>query len=310
MHISTWDEVGFGRMTDEIAAAFIPLVERESERGDPDWSRHIWKRRKRMLRWFAKRRLGKAPKISRDPQTVRDEYETVWSRGYERYQLRPDVHAKPWTWAGRRYWATTVGATRFEQTILCRVIERVKPKRVLEVGCGNGINLILLACRYPEIEFTGLELTAAGHHAAIQFQQENVQLPEAMRAFAPLPLSDIGAHRRIKFVQGSAAHLPFGDGAFDLAMTVLALEQMEAIRPQALSEIARVTAGHAFLLEPFGEFNDWGWRFLNRLQRDYFRGRLRDLKRYGLVPEFAVNDYPQKEFLRTCAVLCRKRSER
>lgn len=306
MRISSWNDLGLARMDDEIAGAFMPLVHREAARGDRDWSEHIWKRRRRMLRWFAKRQLGRVPKSERDVAAIRGEYETVWDRGFERYQLHPDVHAKPWIWRHRRYWANSVGATRFRQAILSRIVERVRPKRVLEVGCGNGVNLMLLACRFPEIEFTGLELTSAGHEAALDFQRRNPVLPEPMQAFAPLPLADPGAFHRIRFVQGSAAELPFPDAAFDLTMTVLALEQMERIRDQALSEIARVSAGHAFLLEPFREFNSSGWLLFNRIKRDYFAGRIGDLPRYGLQPEFAVNDYPQEAFLRTCAVLCRK----
>src|SRR5262249_21154104 len=188
MHFSTWNEIGFGRMTDEIASAFQPLVVRESANGDPDWSRHVWKRRKRMLRWLLKRRLGKGPASERSTTVVEEEYDTVWGRGYERYQLRPEVHAKPWIWGAKRYWSNSVGATRFRQAILIRMIERVKPKRVLEIGCGNGINLILLACRFPEISFTGLELTTAGHQAAREFQEAHESLPAAMQQFAPMPL--------------------------------------------------------------------------------------------------------------------------
>ena len=45
--------------------------------------------------------------------------------------------------------ASDVGATRFRQLLLIRLIERVRPRSVLEVGCGNGINLILLGWPLP-----------------------------------------------------------------------------------------------------------------------------------------------------------------
>ena len=308
MRLSTWSDAGFGPIRDEIADAFHPLVKSKAERRDPDWSQHIWKRRRRILRTLFKRALGdQQSQYQRNTAAIEEEYDPVWSRGYERYQLQPDVHHKPWTWRGTHYWSSSIAATRFRQVILARVLERVKPKQVLEIGCGNGINLILLACRFPEIQFTGLELTAAGHEAALQFQEANESLPGPMQAFAPLPLSDLSAFRRIRFVRGSAADLPFPDGAFDLTMTILALEQMEQIRPQALSELARVTGRHALLFEPFREFNNDFWLWLNRLKRGYFAGRIGDLARYKLEPEFALNDYPQEVFLRTCAVLCRKR---
>jgi SAM-dependent methyltransferase len=309
MHISTWNDVGLGRMDEEITNAFIPLVQREAPRGDPQWSNHIWKRRRRILRGFAKRQLlGWRAEHQRNTATIVDEYDEVWGRGFERYQMQPRVRHKPWIWRSRRYWANSIAATRFRQAILTRIVERVRPKTVLEVGCGNGINLILLACRFPDIQFIGLELTSAGHKVAVEFQATNDALPESLQAFAPLPLADPTGFRRIRFIQGSAAELPLADGSVDLTMTVLALEQMERIRHQALSEIARVTAGHAFLLEPFRELNKFGWFYFNRIKRDYFAGRVRELPEFGLEPEFVVADYPQEAFLRTCAVLSRKSS--
>jgi ubiquinone/menaquinone biosynthesis C-methylase UbiE len=308
MDLSTWNDVGLERLSEEIAEAFVPMVSRESTFGDRAWQRHVWKRRRRLLRASLERLVqGPRPERHRSTAAIRDEYDSVWSRGYERYQLRPKVRHKPFLWGRRRYWANSMAATRFRQTILIRMIERAQPKQVLEVGCGNGINLILLSCRFPDIAFTGLELTEAGHAAAIRFQKEHAVLPEAMQAFAPLPLADPTAFRRIRFVQGSAEKLPFADGAFDLMMTILALEQMERIRQAALTEVARVTGRHAFLIEPFRELNDRGWLLFNRIKRDYFAGRVSDLPQFGLQPEFVVADYPQEVFLRTCAVLCRKR---
>jgi hypothetical protein len=89
-------------------------------------------------------------------------------------------------------------------------------------------------------------------------------------------------------------------------MTILALEQMERIRSEALSEIARVTSGWTIFFEPFDDFNASGWNRLLRMGKDYFAGRVTDLGDYGLVPEFVVDDYPQKTYQHTCSVLCRK----
>lgn len=307
MRLSTWTEAGLGRMDDEIAAAFAPLVRGEAAPGDRDWSREMWRQRRRILLDLLKHRfLGSQAAHQRHASSIVDEYDRVWAKGYERYQLQPIGRSKPWLWRAQRYWSNSIGATRFRQVILARIVERLRPRQVLEVGCGNGINLMLLACRFPDVQFTGLELTPVGHGAAVRFQNENATLPQAMQAYAPLPLSDPAGFRRIRFVQGSAADLPFPDGAFDLTMTVLALEQMERIRDRALSEIARVTSGHALLLEPFRDLNNRGWLLLNRIRRDYFAGRVNELPDYGLVPEFAIDDYPQEALLRTCLVLCRK----
>jgi hypothetical protein len=43
------------------------------------------------------------------------------------------------------------------------------------------------------------------------------------------------------------------------------------------------------------------------LGRDYLRGKISELPRYGLLPAFACSDFPQERFLKACAVLAEKR---
>ena len=185
---------------------------------------------------------------------------------------------------------------------LVRAIELLKPRSVLEVGCGNGINLLLLAGRFPKTRFAGLDLTPEGIAAAQRMQREPV-LPDYLQAFAPLPIIDTTSFRRIDFRVGDACALPFEAGGFDLVYTALALEQMERVRDQALGEIARVAGGHAFLIEPFRDVNASGLPRRYVVARDYLQARIADLPRYGLAPLWATADFPQETFLRACAVL-------
>jgi SAM-dependent methyltransferase len=150
-----------------------------------------------------------------------------------------------------------------------------------------------------------VELTRAGHEAARALQQE-ARLPEHLVRFAPEPLRDLSAFRRIDFRLGNAASLEFAQQSFDLVYTVLALEQMERLRERALAEIARVTRRHYFGFEPFLDVNASGWERLYVLGRDYFRGRIEDLAQYGLTPQWALRDFPQERFLKACAVLAHK----
>ena len=178
---------------------------------------------------------------------------------------------------------------------------------MLEVGCGNGINLILLAGRLPEISFTGIELTAAGHQAARRLQEQS-ELPPAMRAFAPLPLADPAAFRGIGFRQGNATGLPFADGEFDLVITVLSLEQMERVRQQAL---ARDRPRHA-PAQPDDRAVSRRQRGLlaaaERAAAQLLPGPDRGPSRLsGCEPVLALDDYPQEVFLKTCAVLSERR---
>ncbi|WP_162906834.1 class I SAM-dependent methyltransferase [Algihabitans albus] len=294
----------------ELAAAFEPFVERYLNADDQAWRGEIERRQKKIRKGYFKRSLlGWLPSRQRREEVVVQEYDRAWSKidvsTYEVGGALPRV--APWDWRGQPMFASDMGATRVRQVMLVRVLEQLRPRRVLEVGCGNGINLMLLSCRFPDIAFTGVELTRAGQAAAQDFQQQ-AEMPEALQTYAPLPLTDTTAFRRIDFRQGNAAELPFEAGAFDLVYSCLALEQMERIRHQALAEVARVSSRHAFLIEPFRDMNDSGWPRRNVIRRDYFRGRIDELKDHGLLPVWATNDFPQEAFLKVCAVLAEKRA--
>lgn len=274
--------------------------------GERAWKAEARRRKSKLLKNWLRRRLTGD---ERSQQVILDEYEKSWSgTEYDRYSLDrfPKDDFIPWLWRDRRFFASDVGGTRFRQLMLIRAIELIRPRTVLEIGCGNGINLILLACRFPDIAFTGLELTEAGHRAARSLQERHATLPDFLQAFAPEPLPDLEGFRRIRFERGSAAELPFADGGFDFVQTVLALEQMEQIRERALAEMARVTAGHSFNIEPFFDVNT-GWSRLYVERRNYFKGSIDGLRAFALEPLWGASDFPQELFLKAAAVLAEKR---
>ncbi len=301
-------EIDLGLSHAEIMAVFTPFVAQELRPEDAPWRAELNRRHHTIGRQLLKKwLLGWLPRYRRNEKTIIREYDKAWQLSeYDHYALnKPLVRISPWQWQDRCFLASDVGATRFRQLFLIRLLEQLKPRRLVEIGCGNGINLLLLAGYFPDIEMTGLELTQQGHHAALQFQQQTC-LPEAMQSYAPLPLADLTAFRRIRFIQGSAAELPFATDHFDVVLTILALEQMEALRHRALREIARVTGKWALLFEPFRDVNDQGWARYNILRRGYFQGRIGELQRYELNPLWACTDFPQETFLKTCAVLVQK----
>jgi tRNA G46 methylase TrmB len=51
---------------------------------------------------------------------------------------------------------------RIHQYSVYKVIKKIKPRKVLEIGSGNGINLNLLSSLFLRTKFTGLELTKNG----------------------------------------------------------------------------------------------------------------------------------------------------
>jgi ubiquinone/menaquinone biosynthesis C-methylase UbiE len=176
---------------------------------------------------------------------------------------------------------------------------------VLEVECGNGINLLSLAGHFPEAAFTGIDETSADIDAAKAIQAKD-SLPPHLADYIPLELTDAKAFTRIAFEHGNAASLPFADDEFDLVFTVLAADQLDRIRDQALAEIVRVTRGYVLLLEPFRDANMKGVRRLFALSRNYVRGSIQGLARFGLEPIWATEDFPQEAFVGSPLVLAQK----
>lgn len=288
--------------------AFAPFALPETEANARAWSNGVKKQRKRIFKNFRRKLIGGKPKVTeRTDKVIKDSYGTKWSAiGYANYDPAGshDNYA-PWLWGERRFLASTYGSARFRHLLIAALIEKLQPRSVLEVGCGNGINLLLLANRFPEIRFAGVDLTDSGPRLFAELKAAD-RLPDNLTAYAPLPPRDPEGFKRVEIHQGSAAQLSFADSEFDLVMSVLALEQMERIRAQALSEMARVAAKWTLMIEPFRDVNRYLWSRLNIIRQDYFQGRIDELPRVGLEPILATDDFPQEIHLRACLALCRK----
>jgi SAM-dependent methyltransferase len=300
----TIDSLAIGISWQQVAAAFEPFRCAGSSAGG--WSRQL-----RMIRWNAAKRawrrvVGAKEGIQRSKQLIAGEYESAWSRGYAAYDLSVGCRKpEPWLLRGEGFMADRSGVPRFRNVILGAVIRKLKPRRVLEVGCGNGINLLLLANQFPGVAFSGIELTEAGNRVARELQRAE-SLPPALAAYPLTPGSDPLAFRRIEFMQGDATAMPSADGEFDLVFTVLSVEQMERVRDKALAEIARVSSGHVLNMEPFAEANRSLLRRAHVFGRDYFRGTIPGMASYGLEPLWATMDFPQEVQLGAALVLSRK----
>ena len=294
------DRTPLGITREEIERLFAPFARID----DAEWRRRAAKRDGKIWKQYLRRRFGFGQR--RLQAAVAAEYGAEWrSIDYRSYSLDRAPEPKSlWKWGPKHYLASNRGGTRLRQLFLIRAIELLKPKRVLEVGCGNGINLLLLAGRFPKVAFTGIDLTTEGIAAAKALQQQAL-LPDYLQAFAPLSLSDPAAFKRIDFQTGDASALPFADKSFDLVITCLSLEQLERIRTKVFAEIARVSAGHAFMIEPFRDVNTQGMSRRYVVARDYLRAHIADLPGYGMTPLWATADMPQEAFLKACAVMAK-----
>ena len=235
---------------------------------------------------------------------VRNEYDkTIWPEYDLANRLRPKGDAVPLVWGNRTFLAGDMATKRVHLLALMRVIAALRPRRVLEVGSGVGFNLLALAPRFPEIHFTGLELTAAGVAAARAACA--APLPPALFEFAPEPLTAPDAVRAIEWVEADAAKMPFADASFDLVFTALALEQVESIRARALAEVARVSSGHVAMVEPFRDWNADGARRALIVGKEYFAASIADLAAYGMEPELVIANMPTKLAMGVGLVLAR-----
>jgi SAM-dependent methyltransferase len=298
-----------GLARDDLRAAMEPFVARHVAPDDPAWLAVVERKPRRAHARLRRRRwLGWLGSGRRDQESIEREYDASWARK----ELQPyacgtrPVAGAAWEYAGDAMFATMAAGARARLLVLMRAVGALRPQTVLEVGSGNGVNLLILACRFPEIRFSGVELTAGGVAVARSAQAEP-SLPAVLQTFSPEPLRDPAAHRRVEFQRGSAEALPHPDASFDLVYSSLALEQMEALREKALAEMARVAARHTLMLEPFVESNDEGLRRAYRLARDHFAGAVHDLPRYGLQPIVVTDDLPGEVWLRPCLVISRKR---
>ena len=104
-------------------------------------------------------------------------------------------------------------------------------RRVLDVGSGTGYVLRQLAGRLP----TATELTGVD------------PAPEMIRV-----ARQAATDERLRFVEGTAEHLPAPDGAFDLVISTTSFDHW-ADQAAGLAECARVlaTGGHMVLTDQF-----------------------------------------------------------
>lgn len=167
------------------------------------------------------------------------------------------------------------------------------PRSVCEVGFGTGKNLFYLAPRFPNIAFSGYELTQSGLDIALQIQRGAALPPNLARWIGRSDTASLEALRRIKFERGNAAELPASDKSFDMSITILALEQMSDILPKALSEIRRITRRYVVFLEPFRDANDlYGYMLL--WSSGYFHASKKEVEAAGFRPIAMVTNLPNK----------------
>lgn len=133
------------------------------------------------------------------------------------------------------------------------------PVRVLEVGCGNGTNLMLLR------QYFGDSVSLAG----IDISGKRIEVGQGYWSDR---LSGVQMH------QASAMDLSlFPAGSFDLVYSICALEQMTFRIHEAISEMKRVSKGSIVCVEPVYEYGNAVQRLYN-IVNDQCRTLLQDMR--------------------------------
>ena len=159
-------------------------------------------------------------------------------------------------------------------------------KSVLEVGCGIGLNIFPLAKDFPEVKFTGIDISSTG----ITICKEK--------------LASLNEYKNISFFEENAKNLTFTSNSFDLTYTVLALEQMNQIKTQVIENIRRITSKKIVFIEPFKNVNKNLFNKIHMKNSDYLDLSYNDLDITGYRISNITEDFPQRLGLATsCLVL-------
>ena len=148
---------------------------------------------------------------------------------------------------------------------------------VLEVGSGAGLNLMLLAPKFPKISYAGLEPTESGIRISNKFI--NSPPPEFEEAYK------IGRVENVRVIQGSILDdklmEKLGNNKFDLVFTCAVLEQLNNYVDIALDNIFNLTREYFLFYEEWLEANYLvKENYLTLVKSDYFRLSWNYLNKY------------------------------
>ncbi|MBI2639309.1 MAG: class I SAM-dependent methyltransferase [Candidatus Sungbacteria bacterium] len=155
-------------------------------------------------------------------------------------------------------------------------------RSVLELGSGNGFNILALAALHPEVKtWRGVDLTPQGAAVANLFLSN----PPLKRLRYVTELDENIIRERllksdIQFCEGNMLNLPFSENSFDAAFSCQAIEQLPRDYPRAFQEARRVVVKGAIFLEEFAEAqNIFQWMHLQNV--DYFCASYKEIQKSG-----------------------------
>lgn len=164
--------------------------------------------------------------------------------------------------------------------IIAKIIREKKLKSVLEIGCGSGLNLIILSQMFPEIQFYGIEPTEGGIKA---FKNLIKNLPSELKSNF-----QTNAFDNVTIIHGDALNPnsleEIMDLKFDLIFTSAVIEQLSNYYELFFQNIVKINFQYFLFYEEWLEANLTNIHYLNLVRWDYFRvswnylNKFKDLK--------------------------------
>lgn len=267
---------------DEMLSLIAPYVKEVWDKNDPR-AREAIRQRRNGLVHLVLRNLVKQIKDgtrSRTGQMVGKFYEEAYSnRTFSGYAVgtRYDTYLL----GDKVVKLTGMGNYRAKSRAIERVFDIVKPQSVCEAGCGRMKNLAYFATKFPDVRFSGFDISHNAIDTSCSIQQLDtldLRLPERPNLLSSEEMERV---RRIKLFQADAANLDMiPDKAFDVTYTMSALEQMHSVLPEVLRELRRITRHYVVFCEPFRDVNG----ILEKLylwSDNYFRADVAFVERHG-----------------------------
>ncbi len=158
---------------------------------------------------------------------------------------------------------TTIDGAEEFYPMTARLLPVAPGTRLLDLGCGTGLELRGYFDRCPTARVTGIDLSG--------------EMLEALRRSFP--------NRELVLIRGSYLELPLGEAVFDAAVSVESLHHFTA--EEKLPLFRRVYAA----LRPGGRFVLTDYYAANGEEEAAFRARLEELRRREGVPEGMLCHY-------------------
>lgn len=197
----------------------------------------------------------------------KDIYDSYGERELRQYEtgtcralVNGEIRHLPYTEVRSAYIAPVVNEIERLQTTVDRRL------RVLEVGCGNATNLMLLRKHFGDaVELAGIDISGKRIECGRNYWQERLD--------------------NVELQQASATDLSlFGNEQFDISYSICALEQITFRIHEVVSEMKRVTSGSIVCVEPIYEYGNDAQRLYN-IVNDQCRTLLQDMRSNELEVE-------------------------